>query len=255
VYVSHTPHMRIHGALERWLALELALSRPAIFGLIGLAIARPLRELRLMSTDVFLQAVLYPQVGAIVGAALSLGELWAGKPDGVFIIAIGGLILPMFLGGTIGKRLGTYLREDNPRFAPSCWQPDVERLSMVNQLTRQERRSYLTRAAELTTAGHEKCAEAWARFFESAENEIGVLAYSALFLAEDAGMLGIIADKPRSACTVRAWRSGQRLRSSEGWGSRHLRRDDRGGLQCIRALSSADSGRECRGPATSDQVV
>jgi hypothetical protein len=43
--------------------------------------------------------------------------------------------------------------------------------------------------------------DAWARFFESAEHEISVLAYSALFLAEDAGLLGVIAD--RAACGVR----------------------------------------------------
>jgi hypothetical protein len=43
--------------------------------------------------------------------------------------------------------------------------------------------------------------DAWTRLFESAEHEIGVLAYSALFLAEDAGLLGIIADK--ASCGVR----------------------------------------------------
>jgi hypothetical protein len=43
--------------------------------------------------------------------------------------------------------------------------------------------------------------DVWIRFFESAEREIGVLAYSALFLAEDAGLLGIFADK--AACGVR----------------------------------------------------
>jgi transcriptional regulator with XRE-family HTH domain len=41
----------------------------------------------------------------------------------------------------------------------------------------------------------------WARFFESAEREIGVLAYSALFLAEDTGLLDIVAGK--AACGVR----------------------------------------------------
>jgi hypothetical protein len=45
--------------------------------------------------------------------------------------------------------------------------------------------------------------DAWKRFFESAEHEISVLAYSALFLAEDAGMLAIIADKARSGVRVR----------------------------------------------------
>ncbi|MDB6013782.1 MAG: hypothetical protein JWL65_6032 [Gammaproteobacteria bacterium] len=45
--------------------------------------------------------------------------------------------------------------------------------------------------------------DAWKRFFESVEHEIGVLAYSALFLAEDAGMLAIIADKARSGVRVR----------------------------------------------------
>jgi hypothetical protein len=45
--------------------------------------------------------------------------------------------------------------------------------------------------------------EVWTRFFESAEREIGILAYSALFLAEDAGLLGIIKDKARRGLRVR----------------------------------------------------
>ena len=45
--------------------------------------------------------------------------------------------------------------------------------------------------------------DVWKRFFESAEHEISVLAYSALFLAEDAGILAIIADKARSDIRVR----------------------------------------------------
>ena len=45
--------------------------------------------------------------------------------------------------------------------------------------------------------------EIWARFFESAEHEIGILAYSALFLAEDAGIIAILAEKGRSGVAVR----------------------------------------------------
>jgi transcriptional regulator with XRE-family HTH domain len=45
--------------------------------------------------------------------------------------------------------------------------------------------------------------EVWARLFESAEREIDILAYSALFLAEDAGILRILADKGRTGVTVR----------------------------------------------------
>ncbi len=45
--------------------------------------------------------------------------------------------------------------------------------------------------------------DVWTRFFESAEYEIDVLAYSALFLAEDAGLLGIIADKASRGVRVR----------------------------------------------------
>jgi transcriptional regulator with XRE-family HTH domain len=45
--------------------------------------------------------------------------------------------------------------------------------------------------------------EAWARLFGSAGREIGVLAYSALFLAEDAGMLQILAAKGRSGVAVK----------------------------------------------------
>lgn len=45
--------------------------------------------------------------------------------------------------------------------------------------------------------------DVWKRFFESADREIGVLAYSALFLAEDAGILAVIADKARGGVHVR----------------------------------------------------
>ena len=45
--------------------------------------------------------------------------------------------------------------------------------------------------------------EVWTRFFEFAEYKIGILAYSALFLAEDAGILGILADKARVGVPVR----------------------------------------------------
>lgn len=45
--------------------------------------------------------------------------------------------------------------------------------------------------------------DVWTRFFESAEHEIGILAYSALFLAEDSGLLGIIKDKARNGVRVR----------------------------------------------------
>jgi hypothetical protein len=45
--------------------------------------------------------------------------------------------------------------------------------------------------------------DVWTRFFESAEHEISVLAYSALFLAEDVGLLGIIEDKARDGVHVR----------------------------------------------------
>jgi hypothetical protein len=45
--------------------------------------------------------------------------------------------------------------------------------------------------------------DTWARFFESAEHEIGILAYSGRFRAEDAGLLGIVADKAACGVTVR----------------------------------------------------
>ena len=45
--------------------------------------------------------------------------------------------------------------------------------------------------------------EVWLRLFGSAEHEIAILAYNALFLAEDAGVLRILADKGRAGVTVR----------------------------------------------------
>ena len=45
--------------------------------------------------------------------------------------------------------------------------------------------------------------EVWIRFFSSAEREIGVLAYSALFLAEDSGILRLLAEKGRAGVNIR----------------------------------------------------
>jgi transcriptional regulator with XRE-family HTH domain len=63
-----------------------------------------------------------------------------------------------------------------------------------------------TRPEELGTVYAHRWAvprEAWVRLFGSAEREIAILAYSALFLAEDAGILGILAEKGRAGITVR----------------------------------------------------
>ncbi|MGH3166942.1 MAG: XRE family transcriptional regulator [Trebonia sp.] len=45
--------------------------------------------------------------------------------------------------------------------------------------------------------------ELWMRLFGSAEHEIDILAYSALFLAEDMGILRILAEKGRTGVAVR----------------------------------------------------
>ena len=63
-----------------------------------------------------------------------------------------------------------------------------------------------TRPEELGTVYPHRWAiprETWVRFFASAEHEIGILAYSALFLAEDAGLLSILANKARAGVRVR----------------------------------------------------
>jgi hypothetical protein len=43
----------------------------------------------------------------------------------------------------------------------------------------------------------------WHQLFGSAEREIGILAYSGLFLAEDVGLLGVFADKAKAGVMVR----------------------------------------------------
>jgi transcriptional regulator with XRE-family HTH domain len=63
-----------------------------------------------------------------------------------------------------------------------------------------------TRPEELGTVYPHRWAvprEVWLRLFGSAEREIGILAYSALFLAEDTGILRILADKGLAGVTVR----------------------------------------------------
>jgi hypothetical protein len=45
--------------------------------------------------------------------------------------------------------------------------------------------------------------EEWRRLFAGAEREIGILVYAALFLAEDVGLVRLLADKARSGVSVR----------------------------------------------------
>lgn len=45
--------------------------------------------------------------------------------------------------------------------------------------------------------------DAWARLFDRAEHEIGILAYSALFLAEDVAVSSVLAKKAKSGVPVR----------------------------------------------------
>jgi hypothetical protein len=63
-----------------------------------------------------------------------------------------------------------------------------------------------TRPEELGTVYPHRWAvprDVWEQLFGSAECEIAILAYSALFLAEDAGLLQILADKGRAGVAVR----------------------------------------------------
>jgi transcriptional regulator with XRE-family HTH domain len=63
-----------------------------------------------------------------------------------------------------------------------------------------------TRPKELGTVYPHRWAvprEVWARLFGSAERDIAILAYSALFLAEDTGILRILAEKAQAGVSVR----------------------------------------------------
>ena len=62
------------------------------------------------------------------------------------------------------------------------------------------------RPDELSTVYPHRAAvprEVWTRFFSSARREIGILAYSALFLAEDTGILHLLAEKGRAGVNIR----------------------------------------------------
>ena len=62
------------------------------------------------------------------------------------------------------------------------------------------------RPGELSTVYPHRLAvprEVWIRFFSSAGHEIGILAYSALFLAEDRAILRLLAEKGRAGVNIR----------------------------------------------------
>ena len=65
--------------------------------------------------------------------------------------------------------------------------------------------SAASEAEVLTVYAHrwETPRDVWGQLFTAAEREIGILVYSGLFLAEDAGMQKILADKARAGVRVR----------------------------------------------------
>ncbi|GLZ09726.1 transcriptional regulator [Actinomadura sp. NBRC 104412] len=72
--------------------------------------------------------------------------------------------------------------------------------------TRQRRASPEPPTAEILAAYPHRWAvprHVWQHHFESAQHEIGILAYASLFLAEDAGLVRTLAEKARTGVTVR----------------------------------------------------
>jgi hypothetical protein len=175
--------MHRHADFVGWLFAEALLSLPAIVGLVGLTLAGPFRELRVMPRDTFMQVVLYPYVGAAIAAVLGVGvgEIYAGKPDGVLILGAGALA-PIYLGGYAGKLLRKDQREDTDLFGPNCWLPDIERLRTVDQLERHERSAYQKRADEVGFAGREKCLEVqesrFGAFWRSRKRRVRIIGYA-----------------------------------------------------------------------------
>jgi hypothetical protein len=174
--------MRAHADLAGWAFVEVLLSLPAIVGLVGLTLSGPFRELRVMPRETFLQAVLYPYVGAAVAAVLGLGvgEVYAGRADGVFLLAAGALA-PVYLGGYVGKLLRKDEDENADPFGPNCWLPDVDRLRAVARLELDELVAYQRRADELDAAGQEKCLEArqsrFLRFWRGLPRKVRIIGY------------------------------------------------------------------------------
>lgn len=63
-----------------------------------------------------------------------------------------------------------------------------------------------TDADEVRVAYPQRCAvpaDAWRRLFQRAEHDIGILAYSGLFLAEDSGIHSVLREKARAGVRVR----------------------------------------------------
>jgi DNA-binding transcriptional regulator YdaS (Cro superfamily) len=73
--------------------------------------------------------------------------------------------------------------------------PDVARASQADAMGREVRTAYPHRSAAPP--------DAWLRLFERAEHQIDVLAYSALFLAENADTLRVLQDKARDGVRIR----------------------------------------------------
>jgi hypothetical protein len=80
-------------------------------------------------------------------------------------------------------------------WSPRALWPGLERVAMPESAAHEVRVAYPHRSA--------LPAEAWRRLFAGAEREIGVVAYSGLFLAEDAAVPDLFRDKARAGVRVR----------------------------------------------------
>jgi hypothetical protein len=92
-----------------------------------------------MPIDAFTQAITYPFIGAVFGAAADTGlsEIVSGSEGGVLLLGAAS-VLPFYFGGMIAKDVRERRRDLVDLVEAEGWQRDVEHLKGPYRITRED---------------------------------------------------------------------------------------------------------------------
>lgn len=155
--------MGTHDTLIAWLLLEALLLVPAVSAVLAFALRRWIfRAFATFPEDMYLAAVVYPFMGAVVGgvAAFGISDLFHADviPGAAYFFT--GLAIAAYAGGSIAKARAETEQAPPDRFSVEEWRRDLDHIIRLRRVSREDRREFVERARELAMEGKRACEEA-----------------------------------------------------------------------------------------------
>jgi hypothetical protein len=155
--------MDTRNGLETWLFLEFVLVLPGLLTGAAFVFRRWVFPAFAMFTeDVYMGAVAFPFMGAVVGGVVAFGvsdvlggDMWPGVG---YVFA--GLGIAAYAGGLAVKERAKAERTPPDSFSVPEWRRDVDHLSRLRRLSSADRHEFAQRARELADRGGQAIEEA-----------------------------------------------------------------------------------------------